>query len=204
MADVSLGSPDVPKLAPGLTGLVDFVTLHRRDHYPDDDRQVCGIVGLPVGASGRQRRRQVPMALLIGSALGWMVVQGASFLEYLGVVLVLGVVSAVGFHWLQVHRGAEGDTLRCVALTTTHVLIVAVDGRRSHRVLADLPAGAITTYGVGVSPGSPEEGTVSVVSLTGPSGLVAELELVGTSVEALEKVMADAGLARLGEGVSPG
>ena len=141
---------------------------------------------------------QAPSARAITTVAG-----GASLLEVVGAMALLVGALVIGGVWLRSRRGVDADSLRCVALTSTHVLVVALVGTRRHRVLAELPADAVTAYAIGVAPGQREIGKLPLVTLSGPQGVVVELELAGSSVPALEQVFAEGGLVRIGATPAP-
>ena len=84
-----------------------------------------------------------------------------------------------------------------------HQVLVGALQLHVGRVLAELPADAVTAYAIGVAPGQREIGKLPLVTLSGPQGVVVELELAGSSVPALEQVFAEGGLVRIGATPAP-
>jgi hypothetical protein len=188
-------APRALRIGQNAGALLDFVTLHRRDHYGPEDRSLGVFMGLPDGASLRRVRRfALLLALLWASGFWWILRSDGSVLATLAVPVCCLVGAAVGAVVLRRMRGPEVDTLRCIAITSTHVLVACCSGWTSHRILTEAPAGSLQWYELGTTRGARWAGEQPRIAFGGPEGEVLVLELPGARREALVQVAEEAGL----------
>jgi hypothetical protein len=175
--------------------LLDFVTLHRRDHYGAEDRSLGVFIGLPEGASLRRVRRfGFMLAALWACGFWWILRTDGSVVATLLVLAGCLVGAAVGAVVLRRLRGREVDTTRCIAVTSTHVVVACCSGWSGHRILSEAPAGSVTWYELGTSRGARWAGEQPTIAFGGPDGQCLVLELPGAHREALVEVAEEAGL----------
>jgi hypothetical protein len=188
-------SPRTRHLGQNAGALLDFVTLHRRDHYGPEDRSLGVFIGLPEGASLRRVRRfAFSLAALWACGFWWILRSDGSVLATLVVLVGCLVGAATGAVVLRRLRGREVDTMRCVAITSTHVVVACCSGWSSYRILTELPAGSVSWYDLDTAAGARWAGEQPRITFGGPEGALLALELPGASPEALVRVAAETGL----------
>jgi hypothetical protein len=175
--------------------LLDFVTLHRRECYGPDDRSLGVFIGLPEGASLRRVRRfAFVLAALWASGFWWILRSEGSVVATLMVLVGCLVGAVVGAVLLRRLRGPEVDTLRCMAITSTHVVVACCSGWTGRRILVEAPAGSVQWYQLGTARGARWAGEQPTIAFGGPDGELLVLELPGARREALVQVAEEAGL----------